>query len=145
LWSVVKGGKKELIAELFGALSLGGAAASIVLAAGHSYVQALALWVALAVRAMTSVIYVREQLRYHRGDAHDFRTVISVHVAGFALLLVLMAAHLVKPLICFAAFLLLARLCFMHERSVISAKALGLRESALGIIYVVLLLLAFSH
>jgi len=76
LWAVVNAGKKEFIAELFGALTLGAAAASIILAAGHFYVQAMTVWAILAIRAGTSVVYVRHRLNQTRGKGYNLALLI---------------------------------------------------------------------
>ena len=143
LWAVFKAGKKEFTAELSGALTLGAAAASNVLAAGHSYAQAFALWAVLAVRAMTSVIYVRERLSQGRGKIINRGLVYWVHIAGVMVFGALVLAHLVKPLIFVAGLLLLMRLWFLNRRLTITAKNLGLQESMLGIVFVILIVFAF--
>ncbi len=143
LWTVVKAGKKEFTAELSGVLSLGAVAASIVLAAGHSYAQAFVLWAILAVRAVTSIIYVRERLNQSHGKINNYGLVNFVHIAGVALLGMLVLAHLVSSLLFIAGFLLVIRLWFLYQRQPITAKNLGLQESVLGIAFVVLVAFAF--
>ena len=143
LLAVVNAGRKELTAELSGALSLGGIAASIVLAAGYSYPQALVLWLVLAVRAMTSVVYVRERLSQSRAEINNFDVVNWTHIAGVTVLWALVIAHLVKPAIFLAGILLIMRLWFMYRRIPIRAKDLGLQELILGVVYATLVILAF--
>ena len=143
LLAVVNEGKKEFTAELFGVLSLGAAAASIVLAAGHPYTQALALWTVLAIRGVTSIIYIRERLAQSRGKINNYGLVNLVHIAGVAVLGGLVLAHLIKPLIFIAGLLLVMRLWFMYQRQSITAKNLGLQESILGIAFVVLVVFSF--
>ena len=140
---MVNAGKKEFAAELFGVLSLGAAAASIVLAAGHPYTQALALWTVLAIRGVTSIIYVRERLAQSRGKINNYSLVNLAHIAGVAVLGGLVLAHLIKPLIFIAGLLLVMRLWFMYQRQSITAKNLGLQESILGIVFVVLVIFSF--
>ena len=143
LLAVVNEGKKEFTAELFGVLSLGAAAASIVLAAGHPYTQALALWTVLAVRAVTSIIYVRERLGQGRGKTNNYSLVNLAHIGGGVVFYGLVLANLVKPLIFFAGLLLVMRLWFMYQRVLITARNLGFQESVLGIAYVVLIIFSF--
>jgi len=142
LMAVVKEGKKEFVAELFGVLSLGAVAASIVLAAGHSYAQALTLWTVLAVRAVTSIIYVRERLNQRRSKICNYRSVNLAHMAGVAVLGMLVLAHLIKPLILMAGLLFIIRLWLMYQRQAVIPKNLGLQESLWGVVFV--LLLVFS-
>ncbi len=143
LWTVTSASKKEFTAEMSGALSLGAAAASIVLAAGHPYIQALTLWAVLAVRAMTSVIYVCERLAQSRGIINNNGAVVLAHVTGIVLFGALVLAHLVKPLIFIAGLLLVMRLWFMYQRRPITAMKLGLQESMVGIVFVVLIIFSF--
>ena len=143
LWAVINEGKKEFTAELFGVLPLGAAAASIVLAARHSYAQALVLWLVLAIRGVTSIIYVRERLSQSRGKTKNYSLVNLAHIVGIFVLGVLILAHLIKPLIFIAGLLLVMRLWFMYQRSTVSAKNLGLQESMLGIVIIVLVVFSF--
>ena len=143
LWAVIKASKKEFTAELFGALSLGAAASSIILAAGHHYTQALVLWAVLAIRAVTSVIYVRERLSQSRGKANNYNLVNLAHIIGVIIFAALVWVHLISPLILIAGFLLVVRLWFMYQCQPITAKNLGLQESMLGVIFVVLLVCSF--
>lgn len=143
LWAVVNDRKKEITAELFGALALGASAACIVLAVGYPWLQALCLWVVLAVRAMTSVIYVRERLRLNRGQQHNLGMVIFVHIVGFMILAGLALAHLVQPLILIGGLLLLIRLSFMRQSLSITANQIGLQEAALGISFVIITVFSF--
>jgi hypothetical protein len=139
LWAVVNAGKKEFIAELFGALTLGAAAASIILAAGHFYVQAMTVWAILAIRAGTSVVYVRHRLNQTRGKGYNLALLILIHTLGIAFLGGLVIAHLAKPIILIAGFLLTLRLLFVLNKSSVSPVLLGVQESILGIIFVILI------
>ncbi|MBF0504624.1 MAG: YwiC-like family protein [Candidatus Omnitrophica bacterium] len=143
LWAVVNANKRELTAELSGALSLGAPAASILLVAGHPYAQALALWTVLAVRALTSVIYVRERLNQSRGKINNIGLVEQVHTAGMAVLWAMVLVHLVKPLIFIAGFLLVMRLWLLYQRRPITAINLGLQELMLGAAFVILTIFSF--
>ncbi len=144
LWATIYEGKKEFTAELFGVLSLGAAAASILLAAGHSWQQAFVLWLVLAIRAGTSVVYVRQRLRQMRNEGTNFQMVVIVHILGLIMVCGLVFFHLAKPVIILAGFLLIMRLLFKYRHTV-SPQALGIHESLLGLFYIVLVVLGLRY
>lgn len=143
LLATVKGGKKELAAELFGALSLGGAAASILVAAGMPLVNAFVLWGVLAMRAGTSVLYVRGRLRLMRRQETRLSEILLVHLLALAALTALVLLHALKPVILWAGLLLVARLLLLTDKKPVSAKIVGIQESLLGALYVVFVVWAF--
>ncbi|MDE2008839.1 MAG: YwiC-like family protein [Candidatus Omnitrophica bacterium] len=140
LWTTIFEGKKEFAAELFGVLSLGAAAASIVLASGHQVSQAFVLWLVLAIRAGASVVYVRYRLRQMRNESTNFSMVVIVHILGLIMICGLVLFHIVKPVVILAGLLLIVRLSFRY-RNTISAQVLGIHESLMGLFYVVLVIL----
>lgn len=143
LWATLKGGKKELVAELFGALSLGGAAASVAVVAGMPTVKAFILWSVLAVRAGTSVFFVRARLRRIRKEFFDWAEVLSVHLLALAALSFFVAQHVVKPIVLWGGLLLALRLVVLKDHRPASAKAVGMQEVAVGVFYVLCVVWAF--
>ena len=65
---VIRGKGRSALAEISGAVALGASAAAIVIAGGWTPVAALALWVVPAVRAFSSILYIRIRLRRARGE-----------------------------------------------------------------------------
>ncbi|MBF0490059.1 MAG: YwiC-like family protein [Candidatus Omnitrophica bacterium] len=143
VWAVVKAGKKELLAEISGAVSLGAAGASIILAAGHPYSQAWVVWAVLAVRALTSIIYVRERLNQSRSRDNHWILFMGSHMVAVVVFVFLVMAHLVHPFILIAGLLLLMRLGLIYKRIPVTAKGLGIQESILGIVFVLCVVFAF--
>ena len=142
LWAVIKGNKKELLAELSGVMTLGAVAASIVLVSRHYLIQALVVWLVLAIRAVTAVIYVRYRLNKVRGKENNFAFVFFVHVIGLAILGVLVSFYLIKPIIIMAGLLLVLRL-FINNKFSITPKWLGIQESFVGAVFVFIVINAF--
>ncbi|MFW5772853.1 MAG: prenyltransferase, partial [Phototrophicaceae bacterium] len=56
------------------------------LMAGWSWTPALALWLALAIKAVTTVLYVRSRLRLERGKAAAEVAAVGAHGVGLAVL-----------------------------------------------------------
>lgn len=80
LYYDVKNRGRDLLPELAGALALGALAPAIALAAGWSLFPALTLWLILATRAITSIMYVRARLRLERGEEVTRWPVSLVHL-----------------------------------------------------------------
>lgn len=140
-WAVIRGNKKELISELFGALTLGAGATLILIACGHSLESALLVWGILAVRGATSVVYVRHRLRELRGEKSSFLGVVAVHLSGLAVLGCFSYFRMTKLWIVLAGILLFARLWYKTGRT--TAVGLGIQETIIGIFYVALAIAAF--
>ncbi len=135
-WSVVSDGKKELVAELLGALSLGAIAAAIIVTAGYSYIQAFVLWGILAVRCGTSVIYVRYRLNQSRGKEQNPVQLVFVHVIGVGLLGIVVISYFAKPIILIGGLLLVLRLFFVYKNFLITPQKLGIQEIIIGAMFV---------
>jgi len=139
------GRSRELDAELAGAAALASSVAAITLAFGFSRPAALLLWLLLAARAATAILYVRARLRLDRGVAAGTRLVVVSH--GLLLLLgVWLAALSALPwlaVVALAALLVRAAYGVSSRRGALKPKQLGWRELGFGSLLI--LLLALGH
>lgn len=109
LWFDMRSRSRRLVPELTGAAGMGAVATMIALAGGAAPRLALALWLVLAARVISSIPFVRSQIQRVHGDARGGHgwvpdvvalTVVAVAVAvapavlgGAAALVLLVAAQ----------------------------------------------------
>lgn len=86
LWQDRQNRSRSLLAELTGAMATGAFASSIVMMNGWELLPALALWLALAVRGFTSILYVRSRLRLERSKPAGRATTLASHAFGLAVI-----------------------------------------------------------
>jgi hypothetical protein len=125
---------RSLVAELAGAISTGGVATAIAMAAGWPRQAAFGLWLILAARTVPTILYVRARLRLLHGKTAATGPVIVMHV--LATLIGLGSALLgVIPFLAVAALavlLLRAVLGLSIRGRLVTAKELGIRELGFG-------------
>jgi hypothetical protein len=139
------GRSREAVAETAGAVALGASATAIALAGDAPAAAAWGAWALLALRAATSVLYVRARLRLGRGREAGARAVHAGHAAALAAATGLAAAG-VAPWLAPAVFLvLLARSGWglSPARSAIRPQALGVQEVGYGVLTLVLLAVGY--
>ena len=132
---------KQLVPEVAGASAPGALASALLLARGWSTHVALTLWVLLALRALSSVLYVRTRLRRDRGQHPDARPVWGSHLVGLFVVALASAAGL-APWLAAAAFALLvarAAVSLLGRPRPLSPRVLGFRELGVGIVFMALL------
>ena len=86
LWQDSQNQSRSLLAEVAGAMATGAFASSIVMMRGWEMTPALGLWLALAVRGVTSVLYVRSRLRLERGQPAMRGVALASHAVGLAVI-----------------------------------------------------------
>lgn len=136
---------REALPEVAGAVALGASATAIALAGGVTPAVAWGAWGLLALRAATSVLYVRARIRLDRGLAAGPGTVLAGH--ALALLAALgLAGTGWGPWLAAAAFLvLLARAGWglSPRRRRVRPQVLGFQELAYGALTLVLLVAGY--
>ena len=136
---------RHAIAEISGALATGAVAASIAMMQGWVLTPALGLWLALAVKGVTAVLYVRSRLRLERGTPAALPLSIGAHVAGLAVL-VIASVYQQLPWTAPLAMVILtirAALGLSPWRTSHPAKVIGLQEVIFGVVFVLLVALGF--
>lgn len=136
---------RSLVAELAGSLATGALASSIVLMHGWSLFTALGLWLALAAKAITAVLYVRSRLRLERGKPADLILAIVAHELACALLLIANRYGFIPWGAVLAMGILTSRaaLGLSPWRAAHPPKVIGMQEIAYGLGFV--LLVVMSH
>lgn len=127
---------RRLVPELAGSVGIAGVVAMIVLADGHAATGAIALWAILAARAVTSIPFVREQVRRLHGRGGTGR---ELHLSDAVALVAAIAATVLEPAVvggtaAVFAVVLLQRVSTLRPAT--RAVVLGLRQMALGLFVV---------
>jgi hypothetical protein len=133
----LRGRGRGLTAETAGAVALAGTAPAILLADNAPTALALAAWLLLVLRSVSSIVYVRARLRQVHGKPAPTGAVIAVHIACMLVSALLWAGGLANVLAPLGVSLLMLRagygLTFSHETR---AKVIGMQELVVGLVYV---------
>jgi len=145
-WRDIHNKGRSLTAELAGAIATGAFASSIVLIDEWTFALAMGLWLALAAKGVTAVLYVRSRLRLERDKPASRLLTISVHVSGVLLLLVATAYALLPWTAPLAMVILAIRagIGLSSLRKARPAKVIGIQEMIYGSGFVLLVVLGYS-
>lgn len=134
---------RTLAAEMAGSIAPGVLASAIVLMQDWALLSALGLWLALAIKAVTAVLYVRARLRLEYGKDAPRRLAVGAHLVGLALLMGAAGYGVLPWTAPLAMSLLLGRatLGLSALRRPRPARIIGMQEIAYGLIFVVLIAL----
>jgi hypothetical protein len=146
LWQDSQNQGRSLLAELAGSMATGAFASSIVMLRGWELAPALLLWLALAVRGFTSVLYVRSRLRLERGKPAMRGLALASHGAGLAILSAMAASALIPWTAPVAMAILAARatLGLSSLRKPRPPKVIGILEMVYGLGFVLLIALGYA-
>ncbi|MGE5126249.1 MAG: YwiC-like family protein [Betaproteobacteria bacterium] len=139
------GRSREVLPEATGAVALGASATAIALAGGAAAGLAWGAWALLALRAASSVLYVRARIRLDRGLAAGPRLVLAGHALALAAAAGLARSHW-APWLASAAFLVLlgrAAWGLSPWRRRVRPQALGYQELGFGVLTLALLTLGY--
>ena len=141
-----RGRSREALPELAGAVALGASAAAIALAGGARPGLAWGAWALLALRAITSVLYVRARIRLDRGLAAGPGLVLVGHAAALAaaagaraIRLGALARHRLRSSCCW----LRAAWGLSPLRQRVRPKVLGFQELGFGLLTLALLAVGY--
>jgi hypothetical protein len=140
-----RGRSREALPEASGAVALGASAAAIALAGGAPPAVAWGAWALLALRAVTSVLYVRARIRLDRGLSAGPGGVVAGHAAALAAAAAL-ARSAWAPWLATGAFLvLLARAAWglSPRRRRVRPQVLGFQELGFGLLTLTLLVVGY--
>jgi hypothetical protein len=139
------GRSREALPEAAGAVALGASATAIALAGGAPAASAWGAWALLALRAATSVAYVRARLRLDRGLPAGPRAVHVGHAAALATATALAGAGW-APWVAPLVFLILATRSgwgLSARRRRVRPQTLGFQELGYGLLTLVLLAVGY--
>lgn len=135
---------RSLSGELSGALAMGALAPAILTSGGWPLAAALGGWLILGARAVTSIIYVRAQVRRLHGREVSFSVPVAAHVIALATVAAA-ASRGLAPILAVPPFvLMLARAWHGARHAPSSARALGWSEMRLGLATVLLLAAGYA-
>ncbi|MCA9904628.1 MAG: YwiC-like family protein [Anaerolineae bacterium] len=139
-WHDLRNDARSVVAEVCGVIAFAVIAPACGLAAGWTALPALALWALIIVRAVTSILYIRERLRLEKGKTAHHVLVHGAHVVGLLVIAGLAAAGSAPWLPLIAGVLLTVRalLGLSERRQSVPPKILGFREIAYGTIFALL-------
>jgi hypothetical protein len=129
---------RSLLAEICGANALGALAPAIALCGGWRMTPAFLLWLLLALKATSAIIYVRARIRLARGVPAGRAPVYLTHAAALSLVVGLAAIDLV-PWLAGAAFgvLLLRAVLGLLPRSLeMPTVIVGMQELGMSLLTV---------
>ena len=140
-----RGRSREALPELSGAIALGASAAAIALAGGASAGMAWGAWALIALRAITSVLYVRARIRLDRGLPAGASTVLAGHAVALAVVGGLARTAWAPWLAACAFLVLLARAAWglSPRRRCLRPKVLGFQELGYGLLTLMLLAVGY--
>jgi hypothetical protein len=136
LWFDMRSRGRRLVPELAGAIGIAGIAAMIALADGRSVDVAVACWLLLAARAVTSIITVRDQVGGLHGRPRRPRLVAGGDVAALGLCCVAIGVTTAAIVGALAVAVLIVVQRLLSPRPTPRAVVLGLTQTALGLIVV---------
>jgi hypothetical protein len=131
---------RALLAELAGAVAMGAAASAVALAGNWPVGPSFMLWAALAISAVTSIVYVRTRFRIERGGDGSVATALMLQAGGVVAAAALAGFGLLPWLGAVALFILAARAVWglspWHKR--VKAQFVGIQELVYGLLTVAL-------
>jgi hypothetical protein len=136
---------RDALPEAAGAVALCASTAAIALAGGVAPAAAFAASALLALRALTSVLYIRARIRLDRGVPAGPGAAIAAHGAGLvaAALLARAGAAPWLGVVAFAVLLGRAARGLSPRRKPIRPQRLGFQELAFGLLTLVLLAVGY--
>jgi hypothetical protein len=140
------GRSREAFPEAVGAVALGAPAAAIGLAGGAPAALAWGAWALLALRAVTSVLYVRARIRLDRGLDAGPRAVHVGHAAALVAAVGLAAAGWAPRLavVVFLVLLLRSAWGLSSRRRPVRPRTLGFQELGYGLLNLALLAVGYQ-
>lgn len=136
---------RHVIAEIAGATATGAVASSIVMMQGWALLPALGLWLAMAVKGVTAVLYVRSRLRLERDTPAGIPLTFTAHLVGLTSL-AMAALDATIPWTAPLAMLVLT-VRGVHGlspwRVSRPAKVIGVQEVIFGVVFVLLVALGY--
>lgn len=139
------GRSRALIPELAGSISTGAVATAIAMSGGWPRPVAFGLWVILAARSAPAVLYVRARLQQLHGKQASASGVIVVHFLAVLVVISLATKQLAPVVAVLPMLILLSRaiIGFSKRDRQVTAKKLGLREVAFGVITILFVALGY--
>ncbi len=142
---VIRGKGRSALAEVSGAVALGASAAAIVSASGWTPVAAWALWLVLAMRAASSILYIRVRLRRARGEEANRSPAMIASVVAVVAIGACVSAGALPWTAVAAMMILLARATYYLyvPQKPVRTPIIGVHEVGFGVLTVVMVAIGF--
>ncbi len=142
----VRNRSRTLLAELAGAAAMGALVSTIVMMREWSFPSAIALWLALGVKSLSAVLYVRSRLRLERGKPSARSLAVLAHFMGLAVLVLAAAQKLITWTAPVAMVILLVRAVvgLSSLRKNRPPKIIGFQEIGYGLCFVLLVAVGYA-
>lgn len=136
---------RHYVPEVCGAWALAMIAPAIAILGGWEVGAAAILWLILALRAGTSILYIRERLKLERNKPHDARWVLGTHIGAAGVIAVVVSQSLAPKLTLLVFIGLLGRAAWglSRFRKPSPPKVIGFSELAYGIATVILVAIGY--
>jgi hypothetical protein len=132
LWFDLRSLSRHLVPEIVGSIAVASVAAMGALAGGAAWSLAIGAWLILAARILTSIPYVRAQVRrIHGREAPSLPTLMGdVAAVGVTVAAFLLDASLILGALAMVGLIAVQRVALGQPPQ--PAKALGIRQMVLG-------------
>ncbi|GAB4521976.1 MAG: hypothetical protein OHK0046_33970 [Anaerolineae bacterium] len=141
----VRNQSRTLAAEMSGSLALGATAAALVMLSDWAWAASLLLWGILALRTITSILYVRGKLRLERDKPVQWRGIVAAHALALVLAAAWVVANVVPLSVLLGVLLLTMRAIHgLQARRNVKAARVGVGEMLIGLLYIVLVALGYA-
>lgn len=131
---------RALLAELAGAVAMGAAASAVALAGNWPLGPSFVLWTALAISAVTSIVYVRTRFRIERTGDGPIGVALALQAFGLLVAVVIVVLDVLPWLAAIAIGILAVRAVWglspWHKR--VKAQFVGIQELVFGLLTVAL-------
>ena len=144
LWFDSRSRSRRVLPELAGTVGVSASAAMIILAGAGSASVAVAAWLVLAARGLTSIPHIRAQVERRHGRDSAMGVIIGADIAALAFAI---GATLIEPSAwpgSTTAVILIAYL-WASANSTASATALGIRQTIIGLAVVIATAVGLNH
>jgi hypothetical protein len=140
-----RGRSREALAEIAGGVALSASAAAIALAGGVPAGLAFGAWALVAMRAVTSILYIRARIRQDRGVVADTRTALLSHAVALvgAVLVFRVGWGPLAAVLAFAILLARAAWGLSSRHRVVRPQSVGYQEMGFGLLTLLLLALGY--
>ena len=138
--------KRNVVTELFAAISVVLIASNIVLVAGWNILYVIAFWVVLVSRAIPTTFYVRGKLQIAKKQrVHELSILLTSFVSLFAV--AILSFYDYVPALSIAAVLMLCGRAFFgiyKSGRKVNVKNLGIMEFVYGILFVIIIAVGYN-
>lgn len=142
----VRNQSRSAVAEIAGAVATGALASTIVMMQGWTLTAALGLWLVIAVKAISTILYVRSRLRLEREQAAGLQLALGAQVISIFVVVLATVYGLARWTAIVAMIILAVRaaLGLSSWRKARPPKIIGMQEIAYGLGFLLLIAVGYG-